>query len=171
MALTRRDVVIIAGLVLFLAWPAKKGVELLMAKDWQAPTAWDEEFIQAEIRNGIPQGLLKRQAWQESRYNPAAVSPVGATGLMQFMPGTWGEWGGGKSILDPVAQINAAGRYMRWLYTQTGKWSLSLAAYNWGIGNVSRKVISAGVPLDSVAPAETRNYVKVILSPFAGSIS
>lgn len=108
----------------------------------------------AEAANGIPAGLLVRQAWQESRFNPLAVNRAsGAQGLMQFMPATAKEWG--VSVFDPQSSANGAGRYMAWLYGKLGSWSLALAAYNWGIGNVMRKGMAA-------APAETRDYVAQI---------
>lgn len=107
----------------------------------------------AETRYGIPDNLLVRQAWQESRFNPRAVSPVGAQGLMQFMPATAKEWG--VNAFDPASSADGAGRYMKWLYGRTGSWPLALAAYNWGIGNVLKKGMAA-------APTETRNYVAQI---------
>lgn len=107
----------------------------------------------AENKYGIPFGLLVRQAWQESRFNPSAVSPAGAKGLMQFMPATAAEWG--VSVFDPASSADGAGRYMKWLYGRVGSWPLALAAYNWGIGNVLRQ------GMDS-APAETRDYVAQI---------
>ena len=107
----------------------------------------------AEARYGIPSGLLVRQAWQESRFNPQAVSPAGAKGLMQFMSATAAEWGVDVGSVESSA--DGAGRYMQWLYGRLGSRSLALAAYNWGIGNVLRKGLGA-------APVETRNYVAQI---------
>jgi soluble lytic murein transglycosylase-like protein len=135
---------------------------------WNTVTPWDSDFNLATDYYNLPPNLLKRQAWTESRFKPDAVSPAGARGLMQFMPATWAEWGRGYPISDPKAQISAAGAYMAYLYRQTGSWALALAAYNWGIGNVTRKVIAPGVPLNSVAPLETRNYVTYILSVLPG---
>lgn len=107
----------------------------------------------AETRYGIPPGALVAQAWQESRFNPAAVSPVGAQGIMQFMPATAAQWN--VQPFDPASAIDGAGRYMAWLYKQVGDWKLAFAAYNWGIGNVKNKGLAA-------APAETQNYVAAI---------
>lgn len=108
----------------------------------------------AETANSIPAGLLVRQAWQESRFNPLAVNRAsGAKGLMQFMDATAAEWG--VSVFDAASSANGAGRYMAWLHGKLGSWSLALAAYNWGIGNVMRKGMEA-------APAETRDYVAQI---------
>ena len=115
----------------------------------------------AEAQNGIPAGLLVRQAWQESRFNPAAVNPrSGAAGLMQFMPATAAEWGVDR--LSAASSAAGAGRYMAWLYRQVGSWPLALAAYNWGVGNVMRKGMSA-------APGETRNYLAQISADVFGA--
>lgn len=115
----------------------------------------------AEDRNGIPSGLLVRQAWQESRFNPMAVNTrSGAQGLMQFMPATAAEWG--VSVFDAESSADGAARYMAWLYSKVGQWDLALAAYNWGIGNVMRKGMGS-------APSETTNYVSQILSDLGWS--
>jgi soluble lytic murein transglycosylase-like protein len=119
------------------------------------PAKYLQAFRSAETRNGIPTNLLARQGWQESRYRADAVSPVGAKGLMQFMPATADEFG--INPLDPYQSIDAAGRYMAMLFRMTGSWASALAAYNWGIGNVQRKGLGA-------APLETRNYYSQILA-------
>lgn len=109
----------------------------------------------AEGRYGIPAGLLVRQAWQESRFNPAAYNKIsGAKGLMQFLDATAAEWG--VTPYDAESAANGAARYMLWLYGRVGTWPLALAAYNWGIGNLIRKGMAA-------APLETRNYLSQIL--------
>ena len=72
---------------------------------------------------------------------------------MQFMSATAAEWGVDVGSVESSA--DGAGRYMQWLYGRLGSWSLALAAYNWGIGNVLRKGLGA-------APVETRNYVAQI---------
>ena len=69
------------------------GVELGSSRYERALTAPENAQIigllrAAESKYGIPPGLLVRQAWQESRFNPNAISPAGAKGLMQFMPAT-----------------------------------------------------------------------------------
>jgi soluble lytic murein transglycosylase-like protein len=113
-----------------------------------------EALRAAEARYGIPSGLLVAQAWQESRFNSNAVNPgSGAQGIMQFMPATAAEWG--VNPFDAYSAIDGAGKYMAWLYRQTGDWRLALAAYNWGIGNVTRKGLAS-------APRETRDYVASI---------
>jgi peptidoglycan DL-endopeptidase CwlO len=124
---------------------------------WVTPVKgrlYDSVFSAAELAYGLPGGMLSRVAYQESRYNPDARSPVGATGLMQFMPQTARDFG--VDPLDPFQSIWAAGKYLRRLYDQFGDWKHALAAYNWGPGNVAAKGIEQ-------APAETHTYYTQIL--------
>lgn len=110
---------------------------------------YDAAFTAAEKTYQLPAGLLRRMAYQESRFNPDAVSPVGAVGLMQFMPATAKEFN--IDSRNAAQSINAAGKYMAQLYKITGSWTKALAAYNWGVGNVQRKGMEK-------APAETVAY-------------
>lgn len=126
----------------------------------KVPLQYRGAIAQAEQAGGIPDGMLARLLWQESRYRPEIIdgrkrSPVGALGIAQFMPATAREMG--IDPLEPFQAIAAAGRYLSSLYRQTGSWSEALAAYNWGIGNVKRKGLAA-------APKETRNYFGQILA-------
>jgi len=110
-----------------------------------------------EAANGIPPDLLARLLYQESRFRADAVGPNTkygrARGIAQFIPSTAASFN--LDPMDPIASIQVAGRYLAQLYASTGSWPLALAAYNWGIGNVTRKGMSA-------APSETRNYVAQI---------
>lgn len=132
-------------------------------KVWQIPAAgqpYADAFRQAEQTYGIPESLLARMAYEESRFRPDIIagetkSPAGAVGMMQFMPATAAEWG--VEPTNPQSSINGAAAYLRWLYDKLGSWANAVAAYNWGIGNVQRQGIGA-------APAETRAYVSNILS-------
>lgn len=149
-----------AGDVLAETVAAFTGIEIMQSSRYAAALAKPQHaaiiglLTAAESRHGIPAGLLVRQAWQESRFNPQAVNQVsGAQGLMQFMTPTAREWG--VNPFDAASAADGAGRYMAWLYSRLGSWSLALAAYNWGIGNVMRKGMGA-------APLETRNYVAQI---------
>jgi len=117
----------------------------------------------AAARYGVPPLLLAWLLWKESRYLPAVIdgtkrSRVGALGIAQFMPATAREQLGSEAAaLDPAKAIPGAARYLAWLYNATGSWTLALAAYNWGIGNVQRKGIAA-------APPETLDYFTTILA-------
>lgn len=131
---------------------------------WPAGSSPYRAIIEsAAERYGVPALLLAWLLWKESRYLPAVIngtkrSRVGALGIAQFMPATAIEQLGSEAAaLDPAKAIPGAARYLAWLYNATGSWTLALAAYNWGIGNVQRKGIAA-------APAETRDYYTSILN-------
>ncbi|MEZ5584329.1 MAG: lytic transglycosylase domain-containing protein [Candidatus Competibacteraceae bacterium] len=81
--------------------------------------------------------LLHAVISAESAFNPRAVSPKGATGLMQLMPATARRFGV-RNSLDPVANIEGGARYLRWLMDQFRDQRLALAAYNAGEGAVMR---------------------------------
>jgi Soluble lytic murein transglycosylase and related regulatory proteins (some contain LysM/invasin domains) len=116
-------------------------------------------FSDTENKYGLPPGLLRSVATVESSGNANAVSPAGAQGLFQFMPGTARDMGlRGNDVFDPHKSTDAAGRYLRQLLKQTGQdLPSALAAYNWGIGNVQKKGLSQ-------APKETRQYVPKVLA-------
>ena len=87
---------------------------------------------------GLPRELVWAVAFVESRYNPDAVSRVGAIGLMQLMPGTADAMG----VEDPFnPEQNARGGaklLARLIKKYGGDVRRALAAYNWGSGNVDR---------------------------------
>ncbi|PRY18214.1 NlpC/P60 family protein [Kineococcus rhizosphaerae] len=114
---------------------------------------YETAFAAAERKYGLPTGLLKAVAKQESGFDPTARSGAGAVGLMQFMPATARSLGIDAS--DPFASIDAAGKYLAQNLETFGSVPLALAAYNAGAGNVKKY---GGVPPFS----ETQNYVKKI---------
>lgn len=132
-------------------------------------------YIASEVeRRGMPTEIAMLPM-VESSFVSSATSRVGAAGLWQFMPltgrqygleQTW--WYDGRR--DVVAATNAALDYLQNLYTQFGDWSLALAAYNWGEGNLARaisKTQAAGLEptYENIKmPAETRNYVPKLLA-------
>jgi soluble lytic murein transglycosylase-like protein len=111
-------------------------------------------FAAAEAKYGLPNDLLNRIAYQESRYDKNAVSKAGALGIMQFMPATANEYG--IDPLDPFQSIDAAGRYLARLYSKFKDWKLAIASYNAGEGNVAKY---GGIPPFD----ETREYVASII--------
>lgn len=128
------------------------------------PEQYREAVEQSAQSAGLPVGIIAAQIQQESGWNAKAVSPVGARGIAQFMPGTWDEWGNGKDPFDPFAGLDAQGRYMKHLAGQVAKLAsneqekiqLTLAAYNAGAGNVQKY---GGIPPFD----ETEHYVQIII--------
>jgi cell wall-associated NlpC family hydrolase len=111
-------------------------------------------FEQAGARYGIDPSVLAAVAKAESGFNPNAVSPAGAQGLMQLMPGT--ARGLGVDPLDPEQAVDGAARLLSDHLQQFGSLDLALAAYNAGPGAVSRY---GGIP----PYRETEGYVSRIL--------
>ena len=121
----------------------------------------------AARRFGIPPAWIWAVMRTESAGNPRALSPVGAIGLMQIMPGTWttlsARYSLGSDPYDPAANVHAGAAYLREMYERYREPGLMLAAYNAGPGRVDDWRLR-GRPL----PAETRAYVARIL-PAIGS--
>ena len=110
----------------------------------------------------------------ESALTPKAVSRVGATGLWQFMLATGKHYGLEVNSLvderrDPVKSSYAAAQYLRDLYKIFGDWTLVIAAYNCGPGNINKAIHRAGGEKDywklyPYLPAETRGYVPAFIA-------
>ncbi|WP_370290447.1 transglycosylase SLT domain-containing protein [Nocardioides sp.] len=110
----------------------------------------------AAARTGVPGELLAAVAKQESGFNPTAVSPAGARGLMQLMPGT-ARGLGVTDPMDPAQAIDGGARLLRSLLDKFGTVEKALAAYNAGAGAVAR--------YDGIPPyRETQNYVRNIMA-------
>ena len=115
----------------------------------------------AEKKHRLPSGLLDALIWQESRYNPMAVSSAGAGGLTQLMPGTASDLGV-RNRFDPAANIDGGARYLQQMLKKFGKVHLALAAYNAGPGAVER---TRGIPRNG----ETPDYVRKVLGRWTES--
>ena len=96
------------------------------------------EFVRkASSEHGVDPLLVSAIIHVESGYNPRALSPKGAEGLMQLMPETGRRWGA-KDAFDPEDNIRAGVRYLRYLQDMFKDDRLALAAYNAGENAVQR---------------------------------
>lgn len=126
----------------------------------QAPTGFD--------------GLRAAVEWKESRGNPNAVSPKGAVGRMQTMPGTLRDPGFGVTPArdSSDAELTRVGNeYLQAMVNRYGDQRLALAAYNWGPRNVDAAMKKYGGNVQLIlanAPAETKDYVSSIIGRVSG---
>ncbi len=104
-------------------------------------------------KNQIPPEFFARLIWKESRFDHNAVSPVGAEGIAQFMPGT-AKLVGLKDPFDIHQAIPASAAHLADLKKNLGNFGLAAAAYNAGEGRIGRWISSGGF-----LPLETEDYV------------
>jgi membrane-bound lytic murein transglycosylase D len=123
---------------------------------------------------GVPQELI-HLAQAESGFLPRAVSRMSAAGMWQFMAFRGQQYGLGKTPylderLDPEKATRAAARHLHDLFEEFGDWYLAIAAYNCGPGVIEKAVERTGyadfweLRERRVLPAETTNYVPIILA-------
>jgi soluble lytic murein transglycosylase-like protein len=113
-------------------------------------------------RHNVDEGLVQAVAWQESRYNTSAVSPKGARGAMQLMPGTARTLGVDSS--DAAGNIEGGVVYLsKMMQRYDGDTEKALAAYNAGPGAVDRY---GGVP----PYRETQGYVHSIMGKLSHTV-
>lgn len=121
------------------------------------PAEFEPIISQCALEFGVDKSLVKAVIHAESGYNPNAVSPKGASGLMQLMPRTAKDLKVANT-LDPRENIRGGVRYLRFLLdTFRGDETLALAAYNAGLSRVAQY---NGVP----PYQETRTYVDRVLN-------
>jgi len=137
------------------------GILISCGTAWPSPSPVTETVEQALCRliekaaldEKLPRSLFTRLIWQESSFRPRVVSPAGAQGIAQFMPGTAQERGL-VDPFDPEQAIPKAADFVAELKERFGNLGLAAAAYNGGPARVASWLSGQGQ-----LPAETRNYV------------
>lgn len=117
-------------------------------------TQIQSQIVATAQRYGVDPNLALAVAWQESRFNPSAISPSGALGVMQLMPST----AVGLGVADPLDPSQNIDGGVRLLADLTGRYGGDLTkvlwAYNAGPGNVAK----------GIKPAETQAYIPSVLA-------
>jgi soluble lytic murein transglycosylase-like protein len=130
---------------------ATTGYDPQHGKNTQSPIQVDEIIEHASKTYRVDPDLIRSVIRAESDFDTNATSPKGAMGLMQLMPETAKDLGV-KNCYNPVENIMAGTRYLKKLLDRyDGNVELTLAAYNWGMGNVEKH--------PERLPMETRTYI------------
>jgi soluble lytic murein transglycosylase-like protein len=138
--------------------PASRDVRTTRPAAAARAAAYDEFILRHAATHGISPDLVRAVIQVESAFNPRAVSPKGAMGLMQLMPATATEFGV-LNPFDPAENVRGGVAYLRRLLDRYDhRVELALAAYNAGPGAVDRYG-------QTVPPyRETRDYVRKVAS-------
>lgn len=119
------------------------------------PAEYAAKVAELSLRFDLSPSLIEALVWQESRWRQSAVSPVGARGLAQLMPGTARDLG--VNPFDALQNLEGGARYLRQQLDRfDGDLEKALAAYNAGPGRVIR---AGGIP----RIRETQTYVASIM--------
>jgi soluble lytic murein transglycosylase-like protein len=131
---------------------AAKATEAIKQQFFQDEVPFGSIIYSEAKKNDLPPELVAAVVHTESKFVPTARSHAGAMGLMQLVPKT-GRWMGARNLMNPVENITAGAKYLRYLTDRFGgDQQKAVAAYNAGEGNVRR--------FNGVPPfRETRNYV------------
>lgn len=129
----------------YLAGPSMPGLPCYSAEYQPSPglspaaerrrATWFTSMAAAACASGVPVPLLDALIIQESRYNPLALSPKGASGISQLMPER-ARMLGVRDVWNPIDNMRGSARYLRSLLDEFGRFDLALAAYNAGEGRV-----------------------------------
>jgi len=147
-------------LTIVLAAPARAAARRAADPDFDLPSAADvRRFAPIVSRaarvHGVDEALVHAVIFAESSYDPDAISPAGASGLMQLMPATAAQYGV-RDLFDPAQNVSGGVRLLRDLLAKfDGNVELALAAYNAG----AYAVIRAG----NRVPPHTEAYVPKVI--------
>lgn len=135
-------------------------IKMTRSKKDQGGVKYRGLIISAASKHNVPPALIAAIMHAESNFNPRAVSPVGARGLMQIN-GITQKHLGVRNVFDPRQNVQAGARYLRELLnTFRGNKHMAIAAYNAGPGAVRKY---KGIP----PYRETRKYVAKVTKLYA----
>jgi len=120
-----------------------------------------QKWSALEKQRDLPSGLLGVVERIESHGNPKAVSPVGASGAFQIMPAVGKQYGlSQQDLLDEQKSAPVAAQLLGELKKKyQGDIAKTLAAYNWGQGNLDKDIAAHGEKWRNFLPTETKNYL------------
>ena len=126
------------------------------------PTLQPPPYVRRALRaaaqkHEVPLSIMIAVAHTESRFKPDETSPAGAKGLMQLMPIITQKYGI-ENPYDPLENAMGGARLLATLHKQYGNWPQTLAAYNWGTGNVREN------PQTHQWPTRTQTYVSRVVA-------
>jgi membrane-bound lytic murein transglycosylase D len=159
----------------FIGYFAKGRGRATMEAGLQRSVRFREMAVRIFKSEGVPTDLIWL-AQIESGWNPYALSSANAKGIWQFIPSTGSRFGLSQSYWvdersNPEKSTRAAARYLKWLSARyNGNWTLALAAYNTGEGNIDSAIARSGsrdfwrLHSGGYIARETRNYVPAILA-------
>lgn len=134
------------------------------------PVPYEEYFRKAAEKYNVDIALLYAMAREESWFNPAAVSPVGAMGIMQLMNFVYDSYYDDKDYLNPEKNINAGTAHIaEYLSHFPDNLTFGIMSYNAGVGAVKkwqRKYVDWELYLECVPYRETRIFVKRVLRSY-----
>ena len=160
----------VAGYINYFSTKGRATFEASLARSGR----YRDMILRIFKEEGVPQDLIYL-AQAESGFKPLALSKARARGMWQFMASRGVGYGLRRNWWvddrqDPEKATRAAARHLKDLYNQFGDWYLAMAAYNSGPGNVQQAVKRTGYAdfwelyKRNVLPAETKNYVPIILA-------
>ncbi|MBI2158202.1 MAG: transglycosylase SLT domain-containing protein [Candidatus Rokubacteria bacterium] len=152
------------------AAPAATGDPALPRAFWEMlyPFGWRGAVEEAARQTGLDPLLVAAVVREESSYHPRAVSPAGARGLMQLMPGTAKPMPPGGDLDDPALNLRIGARFLAGLLRDFGDPRLALAAYNAGPKRLRqwwsvRRSDDVEAFVEQIPYDETRHYVKRVM--------
>jgi soluble lytic murein transglycosylase-like protein len=170
------------ALILALNAPLTSAVELAQSAMRQAADLGDYPIPDLEPKSGftIDKALVYAIVRQESRFNPMAVSPAGAVGLMQLMPEAAARAAGDDKLkldmsplFDPAFNLRVGQDYVTWLMERGVGYDIlrAVAAYNGGPGTLLKTAQQVGdgdslLVIECLPALETRNYVEKVMAGY-----